>query len=194
LAERPAGNRARANRANAARSTGPTSAEGKARVSRNNLGSGLFAGFEGDALLTGRARKLAARLAAEAGPTGGELVPMLAAAIAERSVELSHLRALRQAAVLGAQGRAAAEADRPVSLQTAALFAALMERLGDEAAPERMRRSRGDGCDREDEAERTALALRRDLKRLAALDRYEARALAARKRLIRRLDEARAEG
>jgi len=47
--------RLQANRANAVRSTGPTSATGKARAGRNALHHGLFAAQEKNPLLAGRA-------------------------------------------------------------------------------------------------------------------------------------------
>ena len=192
MADRPAGNRASANRENAARSTGPASAAGKARASRNALGQGLFAGIEADGLLTGRARKLAARLTAQAaGPAAGEHVQALAEAVAQRSVEISHIRALRQAAFLAAQLRAASGGTLAHSAQT---LAALTERFGADTVS-RLKRFLAQGeRDLKDESERTTLALRNGLKRLAALDHHEARMLSARTQLIRRLDAERGQG
>ena len=179
--------RLQANRTNAARSTGPTSAEGKARASRNALHHGLFAAQEENTLLTGRAGKLAARLAAEV--PGGPGLPTLAAAIAEKTVELSRIRALRQAAFLGAELRAAAEG--PV-IHTPETLERLARRYGAARVATLQAYLAAGGREAKDETERAALALADGLKRLATLDRYEKRALSARAKLIRRLDAERA--
>ena len=178
---------ARANRANAARSIGPTSAKGKARASRNALHHGLFAAQQENPLLAGRAGKLAARLAAEA--PGGPGLPTLAAAIAEKTIELSHIRALRQAAFLSAELRAAAEG--PV-VHTPETLARLARRYGAARLATLQAYLVAGGREAKDETKRAALALAAGLKRLATLDRYEKRALSARAKLIRRLDAERA--
>ena len=178
---------ARANRANAARSTGPTSVEGKARASRNALRHGLAAAIDENPLLAGRARKLAARLEAE-GP-GGAGLAALTAAIAERTVELSRIRALRQAAFLSAELRAAAEGS---VVHTPETLERLARRFGAARVATLQAYLAAGGREAKDETERAALALAAGLKRLATLDRYEKRALSARAKLIRRLDAERA--
>ena len=192
MAEAPGRNastsrQAQANRANAARSTGPTSSEGKARASRNALHHGLFAAQEENTLLTGRAGKLAARLAAEA--PGGPGLPTLTAAIAEKTVELSRIRALRQAAFLSAELRAAAEGS---VVHTPETLERLARRFGAARVATLQAYLAAGGREAKDETERAALALAAGLKRLATLDRYEKRALSARAKLIRRLDAERA--
>lgn len=191
MAEPPArtpgkSNRGRANRANAARSTGPTSPEGKARASRNALLHGLAAGLEPKPLLTGRARKLAASLLAEV--PGGPDRPALAAAVAERTIEISHIRALRQAVFVGAELRVAAGGPLAHSAET---LAELTLRYGAESVAKLKAYLAAGERDAKNDEERAALALGPGLKRLAVLDRYEREALSARTRLIRRLDDER---
>ena len=179
--------RIQANRANAARSTGPVSLSGKARASRNALHHGLFAAQDENPLLAGRAGKLAAHLEAEA--PGGPGLPTLTAAIAEKTIELSRIRALRQAAFLGAELRAAAGghlAHTPETLER------LARRYGTARVATLTAFLAAGGREAKDETERAALALAAGLKRLATLDRYEKRALSARAKLIRRLDAERA--
>ena len=136
---------------------------------------------------SGRAGKLAARLAAEA--PGGPGLPTLAAAIAEKTIELSRIRALRQAAFLGAELRAAAEG--PV-VHTPETLERLARRFGAARVATLQAYLAAGGREAKDETERAALALAAGLKRLATLDRYEKRALSARAKLIRRLDAERA--
>ena len=89
----PSERRARANRANARRSTGPRSAQGKARAAQNARRHGLSQGILTDPVLAGEVEALAQRLAQEAGRC--DLMD-LARRIAEAQIDVQRIRQFRQ--------------------------------------------------------------------------------------------------
>ena len=85
--------RARANRANARRSTGPTSAPGKARAAQNARRHGLSQDILADPALAREVEDLAQRLAHEADRP--DLID-LARRIAEAQIDVQRIRLFRQ--------------------------------------------------------------------------------------------------
>jgi len=146
-----------ANRRNAIHSTGPRSAQGKARASRNALKHGL-----------------AARIAYDS--KQGEAVERLAEAIAAEYSDHAELGLVR----------AVAEADldlRRVRTHRAALLdtAAVMEKL--ETASRNLDKASDDSVP----PQSYITAMMKTLDQLATLERYERRAFSRRNRLLREL-------
>lgn len=161
-----------ANRRNAAKSTGPKSPVGKRIASRNALKHGLAVDVRADPGLAARADALSCRIAGE-GAEASRLVP-LARRVAEAQVSLERVRAARFA-LLAPGGAGAGEREPPdADGRSAPEFGA-----GEHAA---VRAKPGD---------KPAGAVGHIARRLARLDRYEARALSRRRSAIKALDAAR---
>ena len=196
-----------ANRANAQKSTGPRSSEGKARASQNARRHGLATSVAADPAAQAR---LAALTAALAGEGASPAVKAQAVVVAEAQVELSRARAARTQlqgqliTALGGPGGYPLPPLEPIWLPSPSLI-----RPGDLKkiaqgkfnfdslfTPSRLRaRSRAldRHSEREARAEEKQIRDRLDtlLRDLACLDRYERRALSRRRTAVRHLDELR---
>ncbi len=102
--------RAEANRANARRSTGPRTAQGKARASKNALRHGLNAAAPEDAGDTAEVLRLAARLA------GRAQVSLAARNAAEAELHLARVRLIKQRILEDAIRRIETESEQDQTL------------------------------------------------------------------------------
>jgi hypothetical protein len=164
-----------ANRANARRSTGPKTAKGKASAAKNALRHGLSLSVLDDPLLAAEIESLAQRIA---GPGANADIVALARRIAEAQIDLKRVRSYRRRRV---EQRLTDAADRKVELS--------IRWLG---------RKPGQGVpawaeEISDTRPVLATILAELARELAALDRYERRALSRRKFAIRQFDQARSE-
>ncbi|MGP0093061.1 MAG: hypothetical protein ACLPKB_24430 [Xanthobacteraceae bacterium] len=162
----------RANRRNAARSTGPRSPEGRARSSRNSLRHGLSAAYSIDHALAPQAERLAVLLADDA-TDPQRLAQARIAALAQLTV----LRVRAARVTLLNQARADQTDTAPDWMALQRLLAVIQPGQGsslpDRAGPEPI-----------------GLAYARLLPKLIRLDRYERTALARRNRALCALDRA----
>jgi hypothetical protein len=162
-----------ANRANARRSTGPKTAKGKASAAKNALRHGLSLSVLDDPLLAAEIESLAQRIA---GPGATADIIALARRIAEVQIDLKRVRSYRRRRV---EQRLTDAADRKVELSIRWLdpgqgVPAWAEEISDTRPV-------------------LATILAELARELAALDRYERRALSRRKFAIRQFDQARSE-
>ncbi len=161
-----------ANRRNAAKSTGPKSPAGKRIASRNAFKHGLAVPVRADPGLVARVDALSRRIAGE-GAEGSRFVP-LARRVAEAQVGLERVRAARFALLApGAAG--AGEREPPHADGRSAPKFGAGGHATVRAVPE----------------DKPVGAAGDIARRLARLDRYEARALSRRRSAIKALDAAR---
>jgi hypothetical protein len=186
---RPA--RLAANRRNALRSTGPKSPAGKRRAARNALKHGLAVPLGADPDLLGRTEALA-RLVAGEGASAARLA--LARRVAEAQVELDRVRAARLALLARGVGAGSRDAPgmRPRALDPGTATPAVP---GDRSAgPSEMPPHARSGLGPAGAPGPGAAVLHDIARRLAGLDRYEARARSRRRSAARALDMAQVEG
>jgi hypothetical protein len=156
-----------ANRKNARASTGPKTAQGRARLARNALRHGLSLPVCSDPVLCEEVESLARKIA---GTEANVEIRELARRIAEAQIDLHRVRCARR----GLLSHILSEpyyASRGGTPDTAALADFVT------STPEG--------------PQKFALNLSQQAKQLAAMDRYEERALSRRKSAIRAFDEAR---
>ena len=152
-----------ANRRNARRSTGPRSASGKKRASRNAFSHGLSRPVFG-AQFARAVEALASRILGDHGRANDQHALASARQIAEAEFELARVQRIKVALIERAHNLGRLEARK--------LFCTKQDETA-RAVPE-------------DEPQRTAEAVRRVLPDLVRLNRYERRAAARRARAIRR--------
>lgn len=151
----------RANRANARASTGPKTAQGRARSARNAFRHALSLSVYSDSLVSDEVETLAREIA---GPDANAQIQDLARQIAEAQIDLRRVRYARHQFLTQTS---AEPPDAPL------------------AAPEKFVTSVPEGPDR------FATLLSQEAKQLLRMDRYERRALSRRKFAIRAFDAAR---
>jgi hypothetical protein len=151
----------RANRANARASTGPKTAQGRARSARNALRHSLSLSVYSDPLVSEEVETLAREIA---GPDANAEIQDLARQIAEAQIDLRRVRYARH---------------QFLTQTSAAPPGAPLE------APEKCVTSAPEGPDK------FPTILPQEAKRFRTIDRYERRALSRRKFAIRAFDEAR---
>jgi hypothetical protein len=150
-----------ANRANARASTGPKTAQGRARSARNALRHALSLSVYSDPLASEEVETLAREIA---GPDANAEIQALARQIAEAQIDLRRVRYARH------QFLTQTSAEPPVAPPQ---------------APEKFVTSVPEG------PHKFATLLSQEAKRLLRMDRYERRALSRRKFAIQAFDEAR---
>ena len=177
----------RANQANAKASRGPKTKAGKARSARNALRHGLSIPISKEPSLSIQAEEIALKLA---GPDPDETLLDRARAVAEAQVDLNRVRARRNALV--AQLLADPEY-QPLS--------AYKRQVRKMRTIDRVHRILGRSFDLDDikplielkplkDNEKFATIVEDRTRELAALDRYERRAISKRKSAIRAFDSA----
>ena len=171
-------------RANARASTGPRTAAGKVRASRNALQHGLSLPVMANSALVAEVKNLAREIAGEGASVR---LQQLAIRIAEAQVDLVRIRRARQDLL------SRALSDTPEQRTPAEVYQELVEltaqRMGaDEPMPRWLRNQlAADLVAQED----VVTSLADCTERLEAMDRYERRALSRRKFAVREFDAAR---
>ena len=177
----------RANQANAKASRGPQTKTGKARSAQNALRHGLSIPVCKEPTLSIQAEEIALKLA---GPDPDETLLDRARAVAEAQVDLNRVRAGRNALL----ARLLADPEyQPLS--------AYKSQLGKTRTIDHIERIRGPSFDLDDikplielkplkDEEQFATIVEDRTRELAALDRYERRAISKRKSAMRAFDSA----
>jgi hypothetical protein len=174
----------KANRANAAASTGPRTARGRAHAARNALRHGLSLPVSFDPALSEEVEALAREIA---GTDARAEIQELARRAAEAQIDLRRVRYARHQLLSDAFNNPYYESRADTRMKVAVLSRLLRPRAPDIliAALSAFLTSTPVG------PQKFALILSREARRLLAMDRYERRALFRRKVALRALDDMR---
>jgi hypothetical protein len=174
----------RANRANAAASTGPRTARGRAHAARNALRHGLSLPVSSDPALSEEVEALAREIA---GTDARAEIEELARRAAEAQIDLRRVRHARNLLLSDALSNPYYEPRADTRMKVAVIRSLLRSRPPDitMAALGTFLNSTPKG------PQKLALILSQEAKRLLAMDRYERRALLRRKVALRSLDDMR---
>jgi hypothetical protein len=176
----------RANRANARASTGPQTAQGRARTARNALRHALSLPVGSLPALSEEVEALAREIA---GPGANAETQELAGRVAEAQIDLRRVRSARHQFLCDTLSEEYYESYANMRMKGKLLRALLRPNPPDismEALEFAISTSRPQGPDK------LATILLEEAKGLLAMDRYERRALSRRKFAVRAFDEARA--
>ena len=176
----------RANRANARASTGPKSAQGRARTARNALRHGLSLPVCSDPALSEEVQALAREIA---GPDATAEIQELARQVAEAQIDLGRVRYARHQFLADKLRDPYFEPRAQTQANIALLIAILREPLGPEMPVAALERLMSIGMP--EGPHKFATILSQETKTLLAIDRYERRAMVRRQLAIRALDEVR---
>jgi hypothetical protein len=174
----------KANRANAQASTGPKTADGRARAARNALRHALSLPVCSNPALSEEVGTLAREIA---GPSADAEAQELARQVAEAQVDLRRVRYARHRLLSDALSDRYYDSHANTRMKVKVIELLALDKAPDMSieALEKLLASTPQG------PEKFATILLQEAKQLLAMDRYERRALSRRKFAIRALDEAR---
>jgi hypothetical protein len=178
-------NKIRANRENARASSGPKTANGRARSARNGLRHALSLPVSSNPALSEEVAALAREIA---GPAANAEMQELARRVAEAQIDLRRVRNARHQLLCAALAKPHNESRADTREKFKVFKELLTRRLADTPEPafiEKYLNTTPEG------PAKFATVLSEETKRLVVMDRYERRALSRRKFAIRALDEAR---
>jgi hypothetical protein len=165
----------KANRANARASTGPKTAEGRARSTKNALRQGLSLPVLSDPVFSQEVEELACKIA---GPSANAEIHELARQIAEAQIDLRRVRYARHAFLARAMGNP--DYESPSKLRMKSRIARQLARFSG-PVPVILRPLLRSLQLKPEGPQKVATILSDMSRRLAAMDRYERRALSRRK-------------
>jgi hypothetical protein len=173
-----------ANRANARSSTGPQTAQGRARAARNALRHALSLPISSNPALSEEVEALASQIA---GSGADAKTQELARRIAEAQIDLRRVRCARHRLLSDALSNEHydSSANARMKLKVAARILRGKAQMSPEEFAKFLAPPKG--------PDKLAAILLGEAKRLLAMDRYERRALSRRKTAVQAFDEARRE-
>jgi hypothetical protein len=174
----------RANRENARASTGPKTAQGRARAARNPFRHGLSRPVHSDPAWSEEVQALAREIAAT---NANADIQDIAHRVAEAHIDLRRIRHARHRLLSRALSDPYYDSRANTRDKVAFLCALLRKNAPDVpmAAVEKFLASSSEG------PQKFAIILAQEARRLLTMDRYERRALSRRKSAVRAFDEAR---